>query len=138
MIVVDTSSLMAILHDERPGPAFEAVLRDSASRCVIAAPTRVEAFVAAERRFSEPGGGRRMASLCDAFGIETRPFDAEQMALAQDGFDRFGKGRGQEPAALNLGDCFSYALAKSLNAPLLFVGEDFAKTDVLIAEAPSP
>lgn len=57
--------------------------------------------------------------------------DAQQSALAAEAFLRFGKGR--HPARLNLGDCFSYALAKSLNAPLLYKGDDFAKTDIVSA-----
>ncbi len=56
------------------------------------------------------------------------PIDAEIVAAAQDAFLRFGKGR--HPARLNLCDCFSYAVAKVMNAPLLFVGNDFAQTDI--------
>jgi ribonuclease VapC len=59
------------------------------------------------------------------------PVDHEQALLARDGFRRFGKGR--HPAGLNFGDCFSYALAKQRGEPLLFKGNDFSQTDVLVA-----
>ena len=61
-------------------------------------------------------------------GIEVAPFTAEQAALAREGWRRFGKGR--HAAGLNLGDCFAYALAQERGEPLLFKGEDFARTDV--------
>ena len=59
--------------------------------------------------------------------------DADQVATARDGMLRFGKGRGEEPAVLNFGDLFAYALAKRLGLPLLYKGEDFARTDVVAA-----
>ena len=65
--------------------------------------------------------------MADA-AIEVAPFTAGQAALAREGWRRFGKGR--HPAGLNLGDCFSYALARERGEPLLFKGEDFARTDV--------
>ena len=61
-------------------------------------------------------------------GIEFVAVDRAQLALARDGHRRFGKGR--HPAALNFGDCFAWALATDRAIPLLFVGEDFAHTDV--------
>jgi ribonuclease VapC len=63
--------------------------------------------------------------------IVINPIDARQTELARFAFLVYGKGR--HPARLNLGDCFSYAAAKALNAPLLFVGNDFAQTDVRVA-----
>ena len=63
--------------------------------------------------------------------IELRPVDELQARLAREAFLRFGKGR--HPAGLNFGDCFSYALARTLDAPLLFVGDDFGQTDVRVA-----
>ena len=66
-------------------------------------------------------------------GVEVVPFTAEQARIAFDAFKRFGKGRGAQ-AALNYGDCFAYALAKELGAPLLFKGGDFAQTDISARE----
>ena len=64
-------------------------------------------------------------------GVIVAPFTAEQVGMARRAFGEFGKGR--QPAALNFGDCFSYALAVERGEPLLFVGEDFARTDVVAA-----
>ena len=63
--------------------------------------------------------------------IVIEPVTVEQAHLARQAFHDFGKGR--HPAGLNFGDCFAYALAKSMNEPLLFKGEDFRKTDVVAA-----
>jgi ribonuclease VapC len=63
--------------------------------------------------------------------IEVVPFDGDQMRRSREAFLRFGKGR--DPAALNLGDCAAYALASARGMPLLFKGQDFAKTDVKAA-----
>jgi ribonuclease VapC len=71
--------------------------------------------------------------LVSSLGISLAPLDPSQANFASEAFLRFGKGR--HPAKLNLGDCFSYALAKSLQAPLLYKGEDFAKTDIVAATA---
>ena len=63
------------------------------------------------------------------FGVETIAFDAEQARLASDAYRDYGRGSGH-PANLNLGDCYSYALAAQRNEPLLFVGDDFTHTDL--------
>ena len=65
--------------------------------------------------------------------LELVPFDAIQAAIARDAFQRFGKGR--HPARLNLGDCFAYALARHVDEPLLFKGDDFARSDIRSALA---
>lgn len=70
-------------------------------------------------------------ALLAAFEIETIPVDAAQAQLARQALLRYGKGR--HPAALNICDCFSYAFAVTLNAPLLCKGGDFARTDVKLA-----
>jgi ribonuclease VapC len=60
--------------------------------------------------------------------VEVIPFTAEHYEVAVDAFERFGKGR--HPAALNFGDCLTYAVARLSGLPLLFTGEDFARTDL--------
>lgn len=82
-------------------------------------------------RFREPGLAD-LDAVVDKIELSTAPFTREQAAFAVDAFRRYGKGR--HPAGLNFGDCFSYALAKATNQPLLFKGEDFARTDVRQAE----
>jgi ribonuclease VapC len=80
-----------------------------------------------------PAGVAELDALMAQLGIELIPVDAAQVAFARDGFSRFGKGR--HPAALNFGDLFAYALATSRELSLLYVGQDFARTDVLSALA---
>ena len=80
-----------------------------------------------ELRFGDRGG-REVDSLIDDIGASVIPFDLAQARVARDAFHRFGRGR--HPAALNFGDCLSYAAAKTLGAPLLFKGNDFALTDI--------
>ena len=69
-----------------------------------------------------------MLDLIEILGLKTVDVDRAQAGRALDAFTRFGKGR--HPARLNLGDCFAYALAATLNEPLLFKGDDFARTDI--------
>ena len=75
------------------------------------------------------GGGAEFAEIAAALGVEVIPFTSEQARLAFEAFKHFGKGSGTK-ASLNYGDCFVYALAKELEAPLLFKGNDFAHTDI--------
>lgn len=121
-MIIDTSALMAVLRNEPEARRFEELLANEENR--ISAATLLEAqLVAAQRRLSA-----ELAELLDLAAAEVVPFDEVQVALALEGFHRFGKGR--HPAALNFGDCFAYALAKALNEPLLFKGDDFSKTDI--------
>ncbi len=80
-----------------------------------------------ELRFGDKGA-RELDTLVGEIGAEIVAFDEAQAKIARDGFRHYGKGR--HKAALNLGDCFAYALAKALDAPLLFKGRDFTLTDV--------
>ena len=75
--------------------------------------------------------GTQLDRLLTQARAEVVPFTAEHAALACDGWRRYGKGR--HPAGLNLGDCFAYALARSRGEPLLYKGDDFARTDVKAA-----
>ncbi|WP_291644892.1 type II toxin-antitoxin system VapC family toxin [Bosea sp. (in: a-proteobacteria)] len=130
-IVVDSSAILAILLNEPERTCFIAALDESADAC-CSAVTFVEAFMVAMNRV--PGFSlERHAALIDSFGIRRLPVDEDQSTLSARAFLRFGKGR--HPAKLNLGDCFSYALAKSLDAPLLYKGEDFSRTDIVSALA---
>ena len=91
----------------------------------MSAGNYLESAILAETRF---GGREDIDGWIRERRIEIIPVDHGLAELAADAFARFGKGR--HPASLNYGDCFAYALAKHLRAPLLFKGEDFAKTDV--------
>ena len=77
----------------------------------------------------ERGGGVEFDRIVLALKLEVLPFSGAQAMLAREAFKKYGKGRGPG-ASLALGDCFAYALAKDLGAPLLFKGNDFAQTDI--------
>lgn len=128
-MIVDTSALIAILHDEPEAATFGAALTEAAAVSMSAA-SLVELTLVAEGRGGRPMGDRVHRLLASA-KVEVVPFTAEHAALAAEGWRRYGKGR--HPAGLNLGDCFAYALAQSRGEPLLFKGTDFAQTDVKAA-----
>jgi ribonuclease VapC len=90
----------------------------------------LEASIVLEVRLGEEGL-RDLSLFLQAAGVTVVPVDAEQVEVARDGYARFGKGR--HPAGLNFGDVFAYALARLRGQPLLYVGEDFTRTDVLRA-----
>jgi ribonuclease VapC len=128
VIVVDSSALLAYLQQE----AGYEKLRDLLSRrgeLRMSPVNVVEARMVAEGR----GLGADLAGLMSRAAIELVPTDTAQAEAAWDAFKRFGKGR--HAAALNLADCFAYALAQVSEAPLLYIGADFAKTDVRSALA---
>lgn len=125
-MILDTSAIMAILRREPEGDAFKAALT-GAPRVAISASTLVEVTLVTEGR-AGPAVRTEVDALLARADVEVVPFTAEHAVLAADGWRRFGKGR--HPAALNLGDCFAYALARARNEPLLYKGDDFARTDV--------
>ena len=125
-IVIDTSALMGLLLQESDAEA----LLDTAARAAVvrlSAASRLELGLVAE---SERHGieATEVEQLLLSLRVEVMPFDQHQLHWALEGWRRYGKGRHR--AGLNLGDCFSYGLARALNAPLLFKGDDFAATDV--------
>ena len=126
MIVIDSSALVAILRDEPEQRIFIDTIVDFGGPCISTA-TYVETAMVVELRWG-PAGARQMDMLIDDVGIAMVPFDQAQAKAAREAFRRYGKGRHR--AALNLGDCFAYALAKTLDSPLLFKGDDFALTDI--------
>lgn len=128
-MVVDSSALVAIFNHEPERVRFiEAIL--AASPRLISAATLLETSIVLAGRIGPPVLSRLEAFLAEA-GIEVAPFDAAAARLAADAFLRFGKGR--HPAALNMGDCAAYALAKARGLPLLYKGADFARTDIRAA-----
>jgi ribonuclease VapC len=128
-MVLDTSALLAILQDEPERRAFNEAIEGAAARRLSTA-TFVEASIVVEARYGAEGL-RHLDHFLDRAQIELVPVDAEQAKLARAAYGRFGKGR--DPAGLNYGDCFSCALARALSEPLLFKGEDLARTDLVAA-----
>ena len=129
-MILDTSALIAIVAGE---PDAELYIRaiSRAKNCRISAANFVELGLVIENQF-----GVEVSQQCDALflraGVVIEPVTVEQAHMARQASRDFGKGR--YPAGLNFGDCFAYALAKSMNEPLLFKGEDFKKTDVARAQ----
>jgi len=127
MIVVDSSALCAIFFNEPERAAFQLIL-DREDRRLLSAVNAHETWIVLR--------GKRGREVAYAFwawlgqnGIEVAPFDEFQARAAADAFDRYGKGVDPK-ARLNLADCAAYALAKTMNAPLLFKGDDFSHTPV--------
>lgn len=132
MIVVDTSAIVAVLFGEAGSDELERHLL--ADQCVMSAATRVELGIVIEAK-TGPAGTQLLDELLDRVGVEIVPVDEDLGREAIVGWRRFGKGR--HPAGLNFGDSFSYALARRLNQPLLYVGDDFSQTDVEHPQPPS-
>lgn len=128
-MVIDSSAIAAILFDESGSRTYIDALA-APGRKFMSAMTKLEASIVVEARKGEPGA-RAFIRLMAAAEIEVIAFDSGQAEIAHDAWRRFGKGRHE--AALNLGDCASYALAVLLNEKLLFKGDDFTKTDVASA-----
>jgi ribonuclease VapC len=127
-MVIDSSALAAIFFHEPERAAFRAAILAASTRLMSAA-TVLEAGMVIESR---KGGaaGREFDLFVVRAQIKIVPVDAD---LARSAWRRYGKGR--HPAGLNLGNCFSYALAKATGEPLLAKGGDFAGTDVEIYSA---
>jgi ribonuclease VapC len=127
-MIVDTSAVIAMLFGEPEAASFAHAINASPNRRISAASWMEAALVADNR---SDLAAAEFDAFMERLGLEVMPFTIEQARRARDAHRRFGKGR--HPAKLNLGDCFSYALAQERNEPLLFKGDDFAQTDVKAA-----
>jgi ribonuclease VapC len=127
VIVVDTSAIVSVLYGEEGSAELERRLLGD--HCVMSAATRVELGIVIEAK-SGPAGTQLLEELLTRIELEVVAVNAELAADAIVGWRRFGKGRHR--AGLNFGDTFSYALARRLGQPLLFVGDDFSHTDVTL------
>jgi ribonuclease VapC len=127
MIVVDSSALIAVLLEEPERQAFQDII-DSDERCVLSAVNAHETACVLRGRHGVAAVARFWRWLIDN-EIEMVSFDEVQVRAAAVAFDRYGKGIDSK-ARLNLADCAAYALARTMNCPLLFKGNDFTETDV--------
>jgi ribonuclease VapC len=125
-MVIDTSTIVAIALNEPDSAELELRIANDPVR-LISAATVLEATIVLETRLGD-AGGREFDLWLLKVGAEVVPVDAEQADAARRAWRRYGKGR--HAAGLNYGDCFSYALALTRGEPLLFKGDDFAKTDI--------
>jgi ribonuclease VapC len=125
-VILDSSAIVAVIRLEPEGRAFESVIQTSA-RVGLSAAIMVETALVL---------GPALDAVLDQFIQTARarvdPVTESQARLARVAYRRFGRGSGH-PARLNFGDCFSYALSMELGEPLLFKGNDFNQTDVLVA-----
>ena len=128
MIVVDTSALLAVVLDEAGGPACRRALNQADAVC-ISAGTLAEALIVAGYRDVEP----MLSALLDDLKVEVVALGAQDARDVAESHRRWGKG--VHPARLNPGDCFAYALARTRGAPLLYIGDDFSRTDIASALA---
>jgi ribonuclease VapC len=126
MTVLDTSALVAVLTGEADGPALLAAIA-SAPRRLLSAATLVEASVVLDARLGDVAS-RELDLFLHRAGVQVVAVDRDQAEVARAGWRRYGKGR--HPARLNYGDLFPYALAKTTGEGLLYVGDDFAQTDL--------
>ncbi|MBA3289555.1 MAG: type II toxin-antitoxin system VapC family toxin [Acidimicrobiia bacterium] len=127
-MVIDTSALVAVVFDEPERAAFaDAIAADP--RRLVSATNMLESMIVVEARRGA-AAARELDLLIHHAAIATVAVTEPQVALARGAWRQFGKGR--HPAALNLGDCFAYALARHSGEPLLFKGADFALTDVAV------
>ena len=125
--MIDSSAIVAVFRKEPDAnDLFARAMKYE--RRVMSASTWLECAIVCEGKKDE-GGGERFDGIADALNLEVVPFSPQQAVLAREAFKRYGKGR-QTKASLSFGDCFAYALAKDLGAPLLFTGNDFAQTDI--------
>ena len=126
-IVADTSAFMAILLKEVDADIYRQALLE-AENVNISAATAVELHIVVTVKLGAEGA-LRLNHLLSHSLFKIIPVDEQQMEIANQAYERFGKGR--HPAKLNFGDLFTYALAKSRKSPLLFKGNDFSKTDLI-------
>jgi len=132
VIVVDSSIIVAIIREESDAAIWVDVL-DKTPHVFMSVISYVETNMVIAGRWSDARLGRLDATL-KALHVRVVPVTLTQGHVALAAFLRFGRGR--HSAGLNIGDCFAYALAKSRDLPLLFKGDDFAKTDIVPAWRP--
>ncbi len=132
-MIIDTSALIAILYREPEAPLYDQAISQAAHPRMSVA-NYLEATIVAEGRSGEDIG-IELENLIKRLEITLVPVTLAQVKVAQQAWRKFGKGN--DPAALNYGDCFAYALARATGEPLLFKGNDFAQTDIRPAH-PAP
>lgn len=131
-MIVDSSAILAVLKREPDALKYATALASKQS-LKISAATYVEVGIVADRD-GDPVMSRLLDQVIRDAKMEIVAFDEEHARIAREAYRDFGKGSGHK-ARLNLGDCFSYALAKATGEPLLYKGTDFGQTDVRSALA---
>lgn len=130
-MIVDTSAVCAIVLDE-PGAERLLTAVVKAEKKLMSAASYLEASIVIDSR-RDPVASNQLDTILNGLGISIEAVSAEQAAIARAAYRNFGKNSGH-PARLNFGDCFVYALTKDKSDELLFVGDDFGKTDLIAAD----
>src|SRR5216684_7064012 len=125
-MVIDTSALLSIFLAEPERKRFLDLIIESETRLISAANV-LEIGIVLEARRGE-AAGREFDLFLHQAKFDVVPVDADQVEIARVAWRKYGRGR--HPAALNFGDCFAYALAKTSGEPLLAKGTDFVRTDI--------
>jgi ribonuclease VapC len=125
-MVIDTSALIAVMTGEPDAERCESAM-DRDARRLMSVASVLETAIVLEKRFGQEGP-QELDALLLRLPIEAVSVDLDQLEWARYAHHTYGRGR--HPAALNFGDCFSYALAKTAGEPLLYKGSDFSRTDV--------
>ncbi len=128
LVIIDTSALIAILLEEPEMDDFLNKIANDPKRW-ISSFSFLESGIVIESRKNEIGG-RELDLFIHRSKIDIIPFNPEQAEIARQAWRKYGKGN--HPARLNMGDCCTYALAKYSGEPLLFKGNDFGQTDLLL------
>jgi ribonuclease VapC len=128
-MIIDTSAVLAILFDEDDAARFADAIA-GADRRAMSAANFLEAGIVIDNQLG-PAAGRQLDALLARAQIEIAPVTREQAEIARQAYLDFGKGH--HPARLNFGDCLAYALAKAVDRPLLYKGNDFSQTDIASA-----
>ena len=128
-MILDSSAIVAVVRDEPERAQFLEIMK-SADRLGVGAPTVLESAMVLG-----PDSMDTLTAMFLGLGVEVLPFAGRHVSFAHSAFATYGKGQGH-PAALNFGDCMSYALAKVSGEPLLFKGDDFTHTDITPAWLP--
>lgn len=126
-MIIDSSAIIAVLTHEPEGVEFARIM-EFGRPLKMSAATYVETAAVIDR-LRDPVQSRRLDELIREAEIGIEPLTEAQALIARQAFRDFGKDSGH-PAKLNFGDCFSYALARAVNEPLLFKGKDFSQTDI--------
>ena len=129
-MIIDTSAIIAVFQNEDSAASIRDALRTAVVKR-IAAPTLVEITAVIEGK-RDVRLHYQVKRFLELYEVETVAFTAEHAEIAQRAYRDYGRGS-RSPAKLNLGDCFSYALASATNEPLLYTGDDFSHTDIVPA-----
>jgi ribonuclease VapC len=132
-MIIDTSAIVAVLRGEHGAKAYAAMI-ESAPIARISAATYVELGVVIDG-LRDPVMSGSLDPFLVSMVVVVESLTVSQARVARAAYQRFGKGSGH-PARLNMGDCFSYALARDLDEPLLFKGDDFKLTDIEVVIEP--